>query len=96
MHTLHCAMTRSGLETMKSGAPMMGARSEPKSLATVADEVRLRMPTLERAKRPPRGRVAGLNITARCMADETWHFGGYKWRTDPVKHKCYHQPRNRT
>jgi hypothetical protein len=50
-HTLHCAITRSGLETMNIGAAIMGARREPKSLAAVADEAMLRTPTPERDKR---------------------------------------------
>lgn len=32
MPALHCAMTRSGVETMKSGAPMQGRRNFPASL----------------------------------------------------------------
>ena len=51
-HTLHCAITSSGVDTMKSGAPIIGALREPKSLAVVADEARLRALTPERIKSP--------------------------------------------
>ena len=55
--TLHCAITRSGLETMNIGAAMMGARREAKSLVAVTEEM-LRTPTPERTERLPSRRAA--------------------------------------
>lgn len=61
VRTLHCAITRSGLETMNIGAPMMGARREAKSLVAPTEEM-LRTPTRERTERLSSRPAAALHI----------------------------------
>ena len=61
VRTLHCAITRSGLETMNIGAPMMGARREAKSLVALTEEM-LRTPTPERTERLSSRPAAALHI----------------------------------